>query len=558
MIIGDVPDNTLNITLPVNPPEINPKPKKSIRKVIFAIIFAFLSIVILLGAGVFLLSRNYLSLQNPVNIRTTGQTKINAEGEVNTPIYEDSTIGKNIDTKGGVISSKLKNGIPVYLIVPAKSLEKQRVEISEFKEMPTSPTHVPLYNDFGYGLNITYEKVSFSLDTPSYLVFDFSKGKKLEEYKSMTKHPNVCDFSDISFNPSTCATMLSIPTDKTLNNKYFAVTPKYADDGRRPTFPVYSYYLGNDDILVLRITTSTIIIPEPLNQDVVKDVVTSTFGRYVAHYEEFEAFDLMNHFNLEINNKDVIGEILSKYYPEDIKTFNASEYTNNLYSKAVENKLIDPSVQLSPEVLNKELLGETKPIENVIKTSYNSNSMHNLLSGISNIRRIYDSRIEGSAKAALKYLKELHKNIKDNVYSAEEKSIAFQAEGILLGKLRFSSKILGESSDVETSARSEFETEVARIFPEWQKNLSEAINMDLHNASATSGNLTEWLKLIEALGGEEDYAKTLTESVKKSVEDLLITANTNPEIIKAAEACNTVLADSRCNDINKKVNSIKQ
>ncbi len=552
----EIPISTVDTTKQTAHLAPKPQSKKSIIRFVLGFLL-LLTIFGILGLGFYLLSRNSLNVPTPSNTRSVGKSKVTETNEIDTPTYDESIKGAELGIKGGVISSTLKNGIPVHLVIPADSLELQYVEISEFKQMPTSSTHVALYDDYGFGLNVSFEKVQHNLDIPAYLVFDFSKGRKLEEYKRLTKNANFCDFSTKEFNPSACSSMLNVPITNTLNKKYFAVSPYYADDGRTPTFPIYSYYLGNDDILVLQITNSVVVIPQPLNKEVVSDVISSTFRKYSTNFEENEGYDLMRHFDLDFNDKELLGNITSRHYPTEIKTFNSSAYINQLYKKAVQKGLIDPVGQISPEAATKSLLGLVSPLENTFKYISIGVADHHIVSSISDLRRAYDSRLVGSAKLALKYLKAIEQNIKDDLYSVDERPVALQAEGILLGKLKFSSKILGDVTDAETAARTEFEQEASRIATNWEQNVSNYSDANFEDASDVAQTLTEWLEIVQSLGGDPEYAEKLAEGIKKAVEDMVKAALSDDEILKAADACKIVLGDSRCNDIEKKAKAIK-
>ncbi len=196
--------------------------------------------------------------------RVKGSSKLvkkDGNEQIDTEYIKDSVKNEEVGSKGKVVSTTLSTGIPVYLVVPPH-LGVTTAEIAEYREMPTTSTHLPLYQDLGFGMNIALEGPNHGTQYPVYLVIDYSKGKLRDEFKTYAKKNNRCDFTQPSFNAEVCAMALNIPMGKTMGSKYMAVSPKWAGD-TTPMFPIYSYYLGHNDLLVLRLHESEIVIPQP-------------------------------------------------------------------------------------------------------------------------------------------------------------------------------------------------------------------------------------------------------------------------------------------------------
>src|SRR5258708_2990036 len=154
------------------------------------------------------------------------------KGNVNLPLVETKVEGV-IGIDGGVLTTTLKNGVKVYLIAPPGVLsvantanidQSQNMSLAEYKALPTTADALPLATDLGNGVEVGLSAQKWDMTNPIFLVWDFSGGKKLQEFQKFNTNKkgdqsNHCDYSKASFQPELCAAQLGIPANKTLNTK---------------------------------------------------------------------------------------------------------------------------------------------------------------------------------------------------------------------------------------------------------------------------------------------------------------------------------------------------
>lgn len=439
--------------------------------------------------------------------RVTGNAKV-IEGEgVDTPRYEESFTSLPISKYGGAVSLNLKKGGTVYLTVPYDTLNGDFAELSEFSQMPTSETHVPLYEDLGYGINVAFTDIA-GLPNPVFLVFDFSDGKRLEEFKKLDESLiNYCDYSEGYFSPEICQTLLGVPADKTVGKKYIAVSPKRADDGRTPTFPLYSYYLGADDILVLRIDlfneSSVMVIPQPLTNELATDIVQSTFGKYSVEYEEYEAFGLAHALGLTLPE-----ETLGTMVVHDLEFYEFKSYFAGKYLEGV--------------VKNPRDLGflqdkNSRAAEDLV--SFFSQGIGETVQGserAANLVRAQAANIAGASEAKSKVLENLVTGLNYQDYQDHELVHAVESVFIL------TNENTPEDQKTQSAARNEAEKEIDRVTdPDYDPSFDE-----LYNAFG----LTDGIKDTKAK--EEVVAKT-EEQLNKEI----LNAQTRDDLYRLAGEC---------------------
>lgn len=503
----------------------------------------------------------------PQTQRRTGHAKlVPSEGggeEVDTPRYAESFKGEPVGKDGISLKSTLKNQVDIYLVIPPNPVDVNYVELSEFSDLPTSETHIPLYTDLGFGVNVAIEGARGGLNDPAYLVFDFSKGKKLEEFKKMTSYTNHCDFSTPAFLPEVCASLLNIPADKTLGSKYIAVSPKRAEDGRTPTFPVYSYYLGSEDLLVVRIDDSVMIIPQPLTVDLANDLVADSFQKYAVEYELYEAMDIIRNLKLKVTDQAVLFDIWKKFSAFDFKTLYASSYLVELIEASGDEENLQRMKRKDETVI-------ADVFEEFAKDA-TSDLFYMAAIGNANLRRAYDAKIAGSAKKSKEVLAEIFRAMDEREYSEDEEIYAVEGALILMGQGKLaqvrSSKyafmdtlgqVLGETSNLPQDSdqeRSEFEKEVERRTEEIKVKAEVIIQNTLANEHATLSELINALALAQLLGLDDKYGSQLTERILERAKKDLENAGDDDAYLNAYRNCLLVGADcgndSKAKDILK-------
>ncbi len=553
---------TLTPTIPAQPQ------KKSKAKFILLAIILICLAVLICGGIVFFVIRSRQSTLNqavtPTTTRVSGNATINSDSEVSAPTFTDLAVSKDFGNAGGVISLESKKGYKAYFIAPENSLPDNNVDMSEFQEMPMSKTHVPLYTDFGFGLNISITNIHFHLQNPVYLVFDFSKGERAKAFEKMTKYSNFCNYTKRTFVPEVCAALLNIPADKTLNKNYVAVAPEYAGDGRTPSFATYSYYIA-DDLLVVKLINSAVVIPQPLSPELALDLVKSTFGGYTNYDSEIEAYDLARNLNLSFTDKTLIDEMNTEFQQLDFKTLASNEYINSAYDQAVQKGILEPGGTTKPNDLFKSF-NPDKSIAEVIFENHLVGADADLrtIVKIANIRRAYDSKVAGSAKVALESLKDIEQNIKEDTFDQFEYPYAFLAEGIILGEGKYTSQnVKGADSDAQDVA--DFEKEVANAIESFKKQLQDFISKNINppadssdecsGASDALRSVLQMLQLADMVGDESSQA-SLEDALKNAARNLMKCAETDDEILKADKACQLILDDNECDPIHEKAKKV--
>lgn len=244
----------------------------------------------------------------PPSARVRGTSGYDKEGLTAAKQYEDTIIGTPIGKSGGVVATTLKSGTPAYFIISPTNSRVAYAEIGEYKELPTSGDHIPLYTNLGYGVNVAVEG---KITEGAYLVFDFSKGKVREELKKLSRYINYCDFSTEHFNPNICATLLHIPLDQTTNPKYLAASPKRVSGEHvtkeRVVLTEPTYYVA-DDLLVVEITSNTIVIPQPITSELIHDLVSEALAGAIIRTE---LRDILRITGYQLNAKMLVNTFAS-------------------------------------------------------------------------------------------------------------------------------------------------------------------------------------------------------------------------------------------------------
>src|SRR3989344_491037 len=385
----------------------------------FAHVLVIIAFFVIIAAGAFFLVSSIKTPTQEIKIpdkissqRVTGNAKVLPEDEgIDTPRYKESFVSLPIGKYGGVVTLNLKKGGSAYLTIPKDTVNGSLAELSEFSQMPTSETHVPLYEDLGYGVNVAFTDID-GLPNPVFLVFDFSNGKRLEEFKKLDESLiNYCDYSKAYFSPEICQALIGIPASQTLGKKYAAVSPKNALDGRTPTFPLYSYYLGVDDILVLRIDlfneSSVIAVPQPLSRELATDIVNSTFGKYSVEYEEYEAFGLTEKLELSLP-EDILGTMVVhdlEFY--DFKSYFAGKYLEGVVKNPQDLEYLREKNLEGAENL---LLFFSRVSGETVQDSESA----------ANLRRAVSANLPGATEAISKLLDKIVTGLRDQDYQENE------------------------------------------------------------------------------------------------------------------------------------------
>lgn len=336
--------------------------------------------------------------------RKFGSTQLDKEGTIDTPVFEDEIEGVDI-LAGGVVTKKLKSGITVYFIIPPDEYRVDYAEIGEFKALPSSEKHIPLYTDYSYGINVA---IKGKILDEAYLIFDFSNGKKLEEFKKLAQYVNYCDYSDVYFNPHICAALIKIPSYQDTSSKYLAARPKFNSRGgyvdpeeHQPTYPQYSYYLGTDDLLILKITQNDYVVVQPNKPDLLYDLAKDTFEAFPDRDYSTEMLSILLNQSFTFADLKLLDRAAGSSSIFDLKS-----YFSNLYlQKLVKAQRQDPGEVL--EALKKDL--ETNYPTIFQEWARNASRSDSVSSA--NLRRAFDTRLKGSAKALTTALKETRINL---------------------------------------------------------------------------------------------------------------------------------------------------
>jgi hypothetical protein len=497
--------------------------------------------------------------------RVTGNVYRQEDGELSDrPQYSDNLYGDAVTGSGLSIKTTLKNGTAdVYLIVSPGTVGTDYAELSEYSEMPTTSTHVPLYIDLGYGINVALEGSGRGLSDPAYVVFDFSKGKKLEEFKGLTAENNHCDYSNPTFLPEVCASLLNIPAGETLNSKYIAVSPKYADD-KTPTFPVYSYYLGTDDLLVVRVDESVIIIPQPLTRELAMDLVASSFQKYALFHELYEALDIARNLELEITDEAVLFDMRQKVNSEEFKSLYAGNYLEGLIEKAEDKQNLE-RIRETNATLRDEVL------EQFSKDAKGDLGNKTVIGG-ANLRRAYDAKLKGSAKWAHATLNEVLDDF--DSYDEDEKLSVIESMLILIGDMKYKplasagifdsgllAKVLGSHTSLpqdSSTDRAAFENEGsaarAALVAEARATIVETLSYESPSYESLIRALAMAQTFDELSEFEDQIKKKIEDKVREEVEDAL--DGVDDDVLAALPKCQAVLSDEECEELENEAKII--
>lgn len=364
-----------------------------------------------------------LEQSTPSKKRSFGNSKLDEEGTINTPSYEDEIEGSDI-LAGGVVTKKLKSGITAYFIIPPNEPRVNYAEIGEFRALPSSQKHIPLYTDSGYGINVAVED---KLLGEAYLVFDFNNGKRLEQFKKLASQVNYCDYSTAYFNPQICAVLINLPSYQDTNFKYLAARPKFISRGNyvdpeehQPTHPQYSYSLGTDDLLILKITQNDYVVPQPNKSDLIFDLAKDSFEGFPSQDYSTEMLSLLRSQNFTFTNLDLLAKAARSSSIYDLKS-----YFNNLFlQKLIKAQRQDFISQIKKETADKGYSNLDNPdeiLQNLEKdqeTNYPiifedwvRNAPRADAIAAANLRRAFNTRLKGSAKALTAALRETRANL---------------------------------------------------------------------------------------------------------------------------------------------------
>lgn len=494
--------------------------------------FLVLAIVVglIVGAAVILKAKNIISFPNIPGLsgliqeqnkpRTERQT-----GNANMSRYTETVKGKDA-TYGASVKTTLKNGIDVYLIVPPGN-NAAYAEVGEFRQLPTSPDQLPLYTDFGYGINAAFKiNGSNTLNEPAYLVFDFSKGEVLKKLQKKNRGINRCDYSTVYFIPGVCAALLKVPAENTLNPRYSAVNPGQGADGQLPVLPLYSYYLGFDDLLIVRVDRNSIIIPQPLTKELAVDLINSTFQDYPIEHEASEAMDILRYFRIQINDQRILANIVQKFQSTGFKQLYAASYIFDLSQKA------------GTEAVKNEMSKKYEiHIQNMLDEFYKDATADNSLRAIegnANLKRAYDAKIKGSAQKSLQGVNKVVSNLNNKFYSPDKVMPVIEGAAILLGKNSRSlskgnillgfSRVLGVTIDISQDSEGDRQAFEAGIESSWGDVVASAqarYNEILAKPNPTAAELLEAAQIAETiLQLDENTVNDLLDRARKqAIED---------------------------------------
>ncbi len=394
--------------------------------------------------------------------RKHGDAKLTAEGVVDTPYIDDGVTGGDI-YKGGVVARTLKNGVTAYFIIPSSENRVAYAEIAEFSKLPTSATHIPLYTTYGNGINVAVEG---KIVNRAYLVFDFSKGKVLEEFKTFNKYVNYCDFSTDHFYPEACAGLLRVPIDQTSNKKYIAASPKHVrgDSVGKETvvFLEPTHHLGTDDLLVVEITKDTMVIPQPVTSELLKDLLADALA--AGRDYSAELMDLFRVSGRKPNLRGLIGDLdlapTARWgtVTPGLKGYFTNRYISSLYNRAGEEvsrlsgeekqKLFGGwgPIDFSTEAKQLQEDAQRQLVDQLKEWSLVGGYRPNItdVAGAANLRRAYEAKVKGSARVllgALRKTKETmtkhREEVEDTSPSETDLLYAVEVGRILSGDFRY-------------------------------------------------------------------------------------------------------------------------
>lgn len=411
--------------------------------------FSFLSkkiivgIIIVLGITgiIFITVKHHLKAESPTSTaaanrvsaplpltagnRQYGHATTGPNETVVAPVYDETKVTKTIGDYGGIVSTTLKNGATVYLVIPPHTVPYAGAEYSliEYAALPTVSTTLPLQTDLSYGVD-----VSVPLGTDAYLVWDFSKGKDAKKITTATPKSKHCDITSSQFQPDICAMLLKIPANAIISS-YFAAQPMYASDGATPVFPAYSYNIGTDNILVNHITNSVVLVPQHMSQDVVADVVSSTFsGNYNNEDAGLEAAALITALPNSAVSDDALASAASFISSEDL-TYNLRSYITEkmlaarLADRVRKDNAATTTVQFTPVSAQNDLLNEdlAKAANVMIARWQKAAAAGNVVSA-AYLRRAAEGRVPGAVNVLRSTVQTILATIKQTRADQADKS----------------------------------------------------------------------------------------------------------------------------------------
>ncbi|OGC60220.1 hypothetical protein A2890_01775 [candidate division WWE3 bacterium RIFCSPLOWO2_01_FULL_53_14] len=489
--------------------------------------------------------------------RTKGNASILEGIGIDTPFYEDNLTGaiKFADDEGATTSITLKSGLKAYLVVPRQTSFASYVELSEFSELPTSQEQIPVYTTYGYGLNIYIEDAD-RMSNPLFLVWDFSNGARLEEFKRAGgKYWNRCNYTTASFDPEICASLLKIPAEKTVNTKYMAVSSFFGSDGSRLILPVYSYYLA-EDLLVNQIWNSDVIIPQPVTDELVQDIADQSDFPPDGAAEEI--LDLMDDLSLTFSEpRDFSLVILNRTYDlflADFKALAAGRSLEGLLQDAIK-KAPDEYLKGDLERNLSEIREKIEDIGGLIFRNWDETITSND-SDAAQLRRAMDSNLAGASDFALSSLKKMMEFL-DKSKGWEFESRIFYALGaiaILTGQANY---LIESPASFSGKVFAGWETEGLPRGPEARQNAKDRVQEVNLDPAASIQELEDAIALIDLykIGSDSDmqgYRERLEERLRKLVEEEAEEAKkkSDREKVKAAQKCmHYWQEDPSCKDI---------
>ncbi|MBI3443350.1 hypothetical protein HY008_01640 [Candidatus Woesebacteria bacterium] len=469
----------------------------------------------------------------PKTERVRGKANPNDQDALDALIDESRVSGTSLGKIASVADLELKSGVHAYLVVPPSLRKVAYAELAEYEELPTEPANIPLYTDFGYGVNVSLEG---RVDDDAYLIFDFGGGKKLEEFTQFNKYRNYCDYSFVFFDPEICAMALSVPPEKTLNPKYIAVSPRYIGDTPFVT-PLYSYYLGTDDLLVVNIDRSQIVILQPLTRELVLDLIKDTEGKQSTLYkDQTEIADLIRNLKISFEELGEVKDATNRGTAFDFKAI----YSNLYFEEMTKD-----------EELKKDLNEENK---NLSQNYLSIWSEFGSLGETAHLRRAVDSKLPGSEGALiaslerkLKEIDGLTERLKETEPVHQRLFPALEHALILLGNIKYNEKTGWNFTSFLPVALAQKSPPQSVIVA--TKTLVET-SIEF-NLTILDINFLLWLSgEIETESDLDRLSEQLQEKIKEAVDN----ATSISEKLDAYAACSRYYYDkSVCNDLKEKI-----
>lgn len=456
---------------------------------------------------------------------TTNPNRVKGKSDGNhplAPIDEENVVTGGVGKSGKVLSTTLPNGVKVYLNI-GDVIESADAVLLPYKEMPTTPEHLALSNELGYGVEVILQSIQMGLG--GYLIFDLRQGEATEEAQNVSKYYNRCDPTKIYFNPLICARKKGVPADKLIDKNYAVARPVYADDDR-PVFTTPTYYVGIDGLLVARIPSGGTYIPQKLDKELAQDLADDTIGNFMNNGEEMEAATILTEWELLDNlTFDQADDLLNGFFNEDYFSFLRGIFVADAITAFAQNRSdsttneddADDWLYIAEEF---ELIAEEAPgliyEDAVFDSGENGPVSIGALEGASVVGGLDDAGVSGADSAS----DTMAGNFEESGFGSTASDPLGAAEA---------NQLLGN----EEAANENLD--------EYKDSVRDKINDILNDPNASITDIIRAMEMAQLLGLDDEFMDDLMEKLRKKIEDEINDPNTSKSrLIELAELCQAI------------------